>query len=128
MKLIITYLLIISVYNFTIYDLYFLKAENFLFNEEISKWQFIIKYSADKALADNIEYTVSILSDDNPSLAFCFAYKKYNENHLNCTCKNEERNNLIALNKVPGDANIHWKNLTWIYRMPVCCNLIYQFI
>ena len=103
MKLIITYLLIISVYNIAIYDLYFLKAENFLFNEEISKWQFIIKYSADKALADNIEYTVSILSDDNPSLAFCFAYKKYNGNHLNCTCKNEERNNLIALNKVPGD-------------------------
>ena len=115
-------LILLSVSSAQIYSLNFINATNLHFNEDEFKWQFIIEYSSNSVLELGKEYSVSILSDDKPSLANC---TPKSNSIMNCSCKEENSLNLIRLNNETNGADIHWENLNKIFQIPINCNLIY---
>ena len=107
-------------------QLYFLNASNLLYNSEKKQWGFIIKYYSSTPIENDKEYTVSILFNEEPSLASCISNTA--NSILNCTVKSKTKLNLIRLNNERKEANIEWKNLTTIYDIPIICSLIYEDI
>ena len=108
-------------------QLYFIKASHLIFNKDKKHWEFNINYYSTYALEKNKEYSVSILFNDESSLAGCIPITN---SSLNCTVtkKTQTKFDLIKLNNELNEANIEWKNLTMIYEIPIDCSLIFKDI
>ena len=107
--------------------LYFISASHLFFNKDKKHWEFNIKYYSANPLEDNGEYSVSILFNNEPSLANCTSVSN---SYLNCTVTQKPQSvfDLIILNNELYDANIEWENLTNVYEIPIDCSLIFKDI
>ena len=106
-------------------EVYFINASHLLFSNEEKRWKFNIKYYSDNNLANDKDYSVSILYNDIPGLAICISEPNFN---LNCSVleKGQSRYDLIKLSPERNNATIIWKNLTKIYEIPIDCSLTFR--
>ena len=106
-------------------EIYFINASHLLFSQEEKRWNFNIKYYSSNNLANDKDYSVSILYNNEPTLANCISGQKFN---LICSFleKGQSRYDLIKLNPERNNANIIWKNLTKIYEIPIDCSLTFK--
>ena len=108
------------------YELYFIEGYNLYFDTEKDKWHFAVKYANDEYLDIDKDYSVSVLYKDNKNiLANCKSVLFF---ELNCTLNENGQTqfDLVRINNITDNANIKWKNLTNVYKMPINCTLTYK--